>query len=184
MWFSSGSVVGRGVWWFVGRLSFEICPDAFMLPVLLIQIWIISGQWLNLVSFFFFNMKCRCCTAADKWVSYLEEYTAGLYRFFFLFFTQHVFTTFLTLFHFFITLFHTVYTHTRIHFTIRSRQPVWLPPWLSPNFWQILYHKDFKTGVWVCKSLSFNDFLCLCPVGGGLCLVSVIVIAGRVKSIW
>lgn len=64
MWFSSGSVVGRGVWWFVGRLSFEICPDAFMLPVLLIQIWIISGQWLNLVSSFFFQYEMQmlhCC---------------------------------------------------------------------------------------------------------------------------
>lgn len=34
--------------------------------------------------FFLFNMKCRCYTAADKWVYYLEEYIAGLYRIFYM----------------------------------------------------------------------------------------------------
>lgn len=184
MWFSSGSVVGRGVWWFVGRLSFEICPDAFMLPVLLIQIWIISGQWLNLVSSFFFQYEMQmlhCCRQMSLLFGGIHCWPIQI---FFCFFTQCVFTTFLTLFHF-LSLSFIQYIHTQEYiFTIRSSQPVWLSPWLFPNFWRILYHKDFKTGVWVCKSLSFNGFLCLCPVGGGLCLVSVIVIAGRVKSIW
>ncbi len=148
MWFSSGSVVGRGVWWFVGRLSFEICPDTFMLPVLLIQIWIISGQWLNLVSFFFLCLykmhMLHCCR--QMCLLFGRIYCWPIHIYIFTFFTQHVFTTFLLLFRFFIAHYHTVHTQGYI-FTIRSRQPVWLSPWLSPNLWQILYHKDFKTFV-------------------------------------
>ncbi len=183
MWFSSGSVVGWGVWWFVGRLSFEICPDTFMLPVLLIQIWIISG-WIWSVSFLNLYIKCICYTAADKCVSYLEEYAAGLYIFIFCkFFTQHVFTTFLLLFRFFIAHYHTVcmYTHKDTFSLSEADNQSGSPLGFLQTFDRFYTTRILRH---LCKSLSFNDFLCLCPVGGGLCLVSVMVIAGRVKSIW
>lgn len=154
----------------------------FRFESLVVSGWIWSVYFfLFLFLFFFCSMKCRCYTAANKWVSCLEEYVACLQKsflFIYLFIKWHVFTTFLTLsFFFFFALFHSTYVQEHIFYQKDS-------PWLSPNFWQILYHKDLKTGVWVCKSLSFNDFLCLCPVRGSLCFVSVMVIAGRVKSVW
>lgn len=151
MWFSSGSVVGRGVWWFVGRLYFEICPDAVMLPVLLIQIWIISGQWLNLVSLFYlFFIWNAYVTLLQTNVSLIWKNTllAYTYLFFYIYFLNSMFLQHFFFFLVFLLLTIIQYVHTQEYiFTIRSRQPVWLSPWLSPNLWQILYHKDFKTGV-------------------------------------
>lgn len=115
MWFSSGSVfVGRGVWWFVGRLSFEICPDAFMLPVLLIQIWIISGQWLNLVSFLFFSIWNADVTLLQTNESLIWKNTLLAYTDFFIYIYTACFynISYSFLFCFFIAHFHTVYIHT------------------------------------------------------------------------
>ncbi len=116
MWFSSGSVVGRGVWWFVGRLSFEICPDAFMLPVLLIQIWIISGQWLNLVSFFFFQYEMQmlhCCRQMSLLFGAIHCWPIQI----FFSLKKHVFTTFLTLF-IFLSLSFIQYIHTQEYISL------------------------------------------------------------------
>lgn len=99
----------------------EDCPLEYALMYLCCQCcWfrfeslVVSG-WIWSVSFsFFFNMKCRCYTAADKWVSYLEEYVAGLQKSFFS--AQLILTTFLILFIFFFAVFDTVHTLTRTHF--------------------------------------------------------------------
>ncbi len=183
MWFSSGSVVGWGVWWFVGRLSFEICPDTFMLPVLLIQIWIISGQWLNLVSFFFFFLykmhMLHCCRQMCFLFGRIYCWPIHIYIFYVFLhsmFLQHFFF-------FFVFLLLTIiqYTHKDTFSLSEADNQSGSPLGFLQTFDRFYTTRILRH---LCKSLSFNDFLCLCPVGGGLCLVSVMVIAGRVKSIW
>ncbi len=117
MWFSSGSVVGRGVWWFVGRLSFEICPDAFMLPVLLIQIWIISGQWLNLVSFFFFSIWNADVALLQTNESLIWSNTLLAYTDFF-FLWKSMFLQHFLLFFIFLSLSFIQYIHTQEYISL------------------------------------------------------------------
>ncbi len=173
MWFSSGSVVGRGVWWFVGRLSFEICPDTFMLPVLLIQIWIISGQWLNLVSFFFLCLykmhMSHCCRKMCLLFGRIYCWPIHFYN------ISSSFSFF------YCSLSYSMYTHKNTFSLSEADNQSGSPLGFLQTFDRFYTTRILRH---LCKSLSFNDFLCLCPVGGGLCLVSVMVIAGRVKSIW
>ncbi len=141
---------------------------------------VVSG-WIWSVSFLDFYIKCICYTAADKCVSYLEEYTAGLYIFiFFTFFTQQFLQHF---FFFFVFLLLTIiqYTHKDTFSLSEADNQSGSPLGFLQTFDRFYTTRILRH---LCKSLSFNDFLCLCPVGGGLCLVSVMVTAGRVKSIW